>query len=1108
MFTYWLLLTGLAFGCLASTNYSLPTVYSTTGEVRSQVVRLDKLAGGQSYSLLFSVSPEALNADARLAVSVVEDGRVLLQKTLHAGDADLYVSFRTARAGRRELRIAANGAADRSFLGARYSLQINRWPESAALKTAPNHTLNQTSNHTWRQASLFTLGQTVFASADEVEYFPLPATPRKELAAGAAGEDWYSFKFDSPRPRLVFFQLELMDRDDLPVDVSLFRETAGKLTEFTEGQDPVAAPHEVQALPGNKFAPRILKENGVYYVRVRANHPEYKLRTRLYEAPPYADPREAVRTAVDYIMGAGDSWFANTPRRGGAFDRVSGVHQETSLCVACHASHFSQRAQLYAVANGYPVVQRQQLQFLEERFYNNPRPFYGFEPEGAVWARVISAPANVLSRMSVLTSLFEQNVSGESRPAYHQRISKYLDLYYAGRDKLPPDETNGNTPLVSTFEVAWYSWKTTGDARLPAMIAQTDTKNMVDLCYQTLALVDIAQADMDGAKYADLIRRNAQRILSYQRPDGQWSMRFDPAEPEVEFQTGHALWALAAAGIPADQPQVEKAIQYLMNRQQPFGGWMDPRQSFENFKTPFRETQFAVLALSTYYPLKDRAKGWNAGAVTSLSAEPARLLDQLDQVWDRPSDAVVARIEAAAGSNDALIRQAAAEALGRLALPPSMPLLAKLLGDPSKLVQRTAAWGLRQVYANHPETDDRLLAAALASNSARTRWGATRVFAHHFATLATRGELVDALERLASDPVISVRMQAVRGLWQSWFWNADAQVRGRIEDTLLAALALPQHPWVESNLHAAVYNLADENIRYLYNNWVALLARPEDRDRAIQGRLAVESQLGRKIAAVLTQGPDAQKKQLLSALADLPLRRGDVYDVTADLSKPAPLVYSRIGNDIEQIAFFGSTADELSRALLPLWNSSDPEMRGLALKASLIVRETPFAAAERLAGGRGDSTKELARTLDASAGAAEVIKAFHAPPPREAAAVPNSPTAALSPAPRTTTQPSLDEAFFRANIDPILQKKGKDGYACVDCHATHTLFNARWQTVMNVVDRKDPEASLLLRKPTSTAESEGVAASKATAHGGGQRWAKDSPEYQTILQWIQGAKVR
>jgi len=60
---------------------------------------------------------------------------------------------------------------------------------------------------------------------------------------------------------------------------------------------------------------------------------------------------------------------------------------------------------------------------------------------------------------------------------------------------------------------------------------------------------------------------------------------------------------------------------------------------------------------------------------------------------------------------------------------------------------------------------------------------------------------------------------------------------------------------------------------------------------------------------------------------------------------------------------------------------------------------------------------------------------------------------------------------------------------------------------MNVVDTRDPENSLLLRKPTSTAESEGVAGAKNTAHGGGRRWEKGSPQYQTILQWIQGAKL-
>ena len=1057
-----------------TSNFSLPAVYSTTGEIRPQVTKLEKLAPATSYSLLFSVdSPAALGPDARVSVSVIDGGRVLLGKTLHAGDADLYGFFRTARGA--ELRVTAEGAA-----AGLYHLQINHWPLAAG------------PNHTWQDATPIAFGQVMAAASDELEYLPLPGTSRKEIASASAGEHWYRFEFDAPRPKLVFFQVELTDRDDIPADVSVFRINGGKLEEYTEGQDPVAQPHEVQALPGNKFAPRVLRQAGTYYARVRANHPEFKFRTRVYEAPPYSDPREAVRTAVDYIMGAGDSWFANTPRRGGAFDRVAGVHQETSLCVACHASHFSQRAQLYSVANGYPVVQRQQLQFLEERFYNNPRPFYGFEKQGAVWSRVISAPANVLSRISVLTSLFEQNVSGVERSAWRDQIAEYLKLYYAGRDKLPPDETNGNTPLVSAHEVAWYSWKTTHDPRLPGMIEQGDVKNMVDLCYQTLAL-----AEIDRTKYAAQIRANAERILSLQRPSGQWSMRFDAKEPEVEFQTGHALWALAVAGIPADQPQVQKAIQYLLHRQQAFGGWMDPLQSFENFKTPFRETQFAVLALSTYYPLAGRARGWDSPAPQSLSTAPDRLLTELDALWDRPSDAVLHQMEEAARSNEVLVRQAAVEALGRLALPATVPLLVRLLEDPSKLVQRTAAWSLRQVYGAHPDTGDRELLAALNSASPRMRWGATRVFAHHFAALARRDELITALLGLASDPAPAIRLHAIRGLWQSWFWNPGVPLRGRIEDALLAGLAQPQHPWIEANLHAAVYNLADENIRYLYNNWVALLGKPEDRERAIQGRLAVESQLAVKFAGVLEHGPDAQKKQLLAALAELPLRRGDAYDLTPAPGMKSPPVYSRIGNDIEQIAFFGSSAAVLSRALLPLLTSPDAEMRLLARNASLIVRETTYAPVERAAGGRSESTLELAHQLEADADAAETVRAFHLPPPRNAAP---TITAAAPTAP-------LDEAFFRANVEPILQKKGADGYACVNCHNTHTLFNATWSTVKNVIDRKDPENSLLLRKPISTAESEGVAGAAATAHGGGQRWPKGSPEYETILKWISGATV-
>lgn len=1061
---------------LAGWAAPLEEILKKTGIVQTGNIVLPDLNPSHQYSILYSVSPlRALGPDARVEIEVRQGDQLLASKTLHAGDPDYYFQIRVPQAGPAALSVRA----DR--ITGQYLLQVNRWPASPLVKVAPNHR--------WQDAMAIPLGKTVFAWGDDQEYIPLPGTPRRETF-GDTPRDWYKFEFQPDVPKLVFFEVDLMERDQIPVNVAVHRLVDGKLQEYFEGEDPVGLPHEAQALPGNKFTPRILKEKGTYYISVHAAHPEYKLRTRVYQPPPYENPRMAVRTALDYILAAGDSWHANVPRRGAVLDRVSSVHQETSLCVGCHVTHFPLRAQLYAARNGYPVVERPALQFLAERFYNNPRPLYGFEQEGAVWARMISAPANVLGRMSHLMTLFEDQISAEPRPSYHQGIAKYLDLYYAGRDKLPPDETNGNTPLVSAHEVAWYAWSVNKDPRLGDLIAKGEIKNLVDLCYQTLAL-----AEIDRERYRPRIQSNAERILGLQRPDGQWSMRFEPNQPEVEFQTGHALWALAAAGIPASDPEVAKGIDYLMRRQQPFGGWMDPLQSFENFRTPFRETQMAILALSAYFPQAGRVRGWNSPAIGGLSSDPATMLEQLDQVWDEPPAQVRKQIEAAAQSPDALIRQGALEALGRLGLRED--LYGQALGDPSKLVQRTAAWALRQSYSRHPEAPSSPLLEALQSSNDRTRWGATRVFAAHFSALAKRPEMAQALAKLAADPCDTVRMNAVRGLWQFWFWTPDLTTRNRIEDAILGAIGKPQPEWVAGSLREAVYNLADENIRYLYNNWAPLLGREEDRERVIRGRLAVEARLAAKFAAALDKGPDAQKKELLRALTELPLRRGDIYDIEGDLSKPGPPVYNRIGNDTEQIVFFGESADRMAEAVAPLLDSPDAEMRRLAAQGALLVREARFGDVNRVAGPSGAPVKTLIAKMEKTPEAAAVV-AILKPAPR------TGPGPARSMAQRSRAK--LDQTFFRGYVEPILQKRGKDGYACVHCHATHTLFNADYATALNVVDLDHPEDSLMLRKPTSSAETEGIAGSTTLSHGGGVRFTRDSAEYSIILEWIKGAR--
>ena len=181
------------------------------------------------------------------------------------------------------------------------------------------------------------------------------------------------------------------------------------------------------------------------------------------EQADHADPaaiaaaaRRAIRTAMDFQLLAGDSWHANTPRKGHPLDRVANVHHETSTCVACHPTHFTTQSALAAVKAGYEIEQPLALQFLTERLANNPVPFHG-HPE-ALWARMIPAPANVLGRLSTIVMDYENLVTGSPRNNLHRGIAEFLKLYYDGRTELPPDESNGNNP-VSRYKVATDSWR-------------------------------------------------------------------------------------------------------------------------------------------------------------------------------------------------------------------------------------------------------------------------------------------------------------------------------------------------------------------------------------------------------------------------------------------------------------------------------------------------------------------------------------------------------------------------------------------------------------------------------------------------------------------------
>jgi HEAT repeat protein len=890
-------------------------------------------------SMLVSLpSPAALGAGDAILITLRSGQKILASKSLHAGDSDLYTLFRSSSESRIEITSSASSPIE-------YTITVLKWPAASS----SNAVIEVESNDSWREANEFKLGQTVWASADDKPYI-VPLSESKSVRGAVpyqqqpeltddrlpeGGIDWFKFSYDGEEPMLVHFELDLIERDNIPVDVSVFTVENGEVKSYERGADPVTPPHEVQALPGNKFTTRVITR-GTYYIRVDANHVFYQLRTSTYEVPPYADPRKAVRSGMDYLASAGDSWHANTPRHGGIVNRVSNNHFETQLCIACHATHFTTRGELTAKQNGYPVNKRWALQFLTERLANNPLPFYGHRE--AYWTRVISASANVMSRLASLVNQYDDEFTAEKRLSLLRGVAGYLKIYYRGRTALPNDESNGNTPLVSTYEVAWYSWKVfdelvkaTGESeyreyrdQIRRLIEQDKLKNNVDLSYQTIAF-----AEIDRAAYAERIKRNADRILSLQRDDGQWSMLFEKGSPSVEFQTYHCLYALAVAGLQPDHPQIAKSLKFLFERQQEWGGWFDPKQSYENFRTPFRETQFAVMALSEFYRGSD-GKGWLDAKPQSLSrGDVVMRLQQIDNLWSQPSPQLTRDLIASLESEEPLMRMAAAAALGRGGAKEALTPLSRLLGDRSKLVQIAAAQALRRIVSRNQTGYDEIH-SVLNDRNERRRWGAARVFAQHFSYLTQRTEIADKLIAMLADPHTPTRMQAAKSLVQWFYWTKDESLQDRIADAFIARLSIHEHPWMLRNLMEGFYSLADENVRYLYNNWIGHLAQKEDRDQAIRGHRESSRRMAERIARALETGNELQREGLLRALTEFHLRHGGYTNAGR---------YTRIGNDIETAVFYSEGAGAMERALVPLLNSPDPSRRQQAILASYTLRD-------------------------------------------------------------------------------------------------------------------------------------------------------------------------
>jgi len=961
-----------------------------TGTQNAHRIHLGQVRPDMSYALTVWVKdPSQLQDNDAVLVTVDDAGGEVESKWMHAGDLDFYLTLHPRAAGQVNVTLAAPANVHMPDVSA-VLRPVPQAPAPVAAHAADQQpgVIAAAPNNTWQTAQSFEFGQTIYGSDDERPYAPSPTEDAYQ--AMLRGFQWFKFTYHGTEKRLVYFALNVTDRD-VPFDVDIFR-----LGKDAGGQPDVVPDNEgefvyqieaTQNYPGlYKFRTRTLQPGQEYYVRVAANHPAFQLHTYDYAVPPYTDPHQAVRTGMDFLINMGDTWLSNTPRRGAVALRTVMQHSETQLCIACHPSQFTMRGYLTAIHNGYAPTQRPSLEFIADRLYNNTRPLYG-EPN-TNWVRVIYSARTVASRLPVIMHSLEENVTHDPpRPHFAAPYAEFLKIHYKGLTAMPGDETDGCEPEVSPFEIAAQSWQTfdlvyrqTQDAQwlrerdnVEHLAISREPKNMIDLNWKILFL-----ATADRTRYAAQIDKLIEQLYGYETPQGAWPYPFDKQAKAADFVSYNAVDALALAGRrPETDARMARAVHAMLASQRPEGSWEgDP--VYQGFNTPFRATQFAVMSLSTLYPGTTQSKNWDAAyppPPTKLATHNLPLLlAQLDQFWDLAPEATLREIrEVMVKSDQPLAREAAARAIGHMADSGSMPALIQALGDPSKMVQTSAAYALRMVLSRRQDAaaaGRKLLIGALKSHDARTRWGATRLFNQHFRELTGDPDLLAALQSSLNDPVPFVRFQAASGLWRWYYWQVDQQpVRRSTLEALAARLNTESDPMVRRGLQESIYDLLDENTGYL-EAWVRASSQDQDKNRIGDGYEAVVRDQAQVLAKVLRESTPLGREGILNALWDFHIRHYALPPLTADtvsIGLPAVLTkyvtgvpdlhvpgyeyppyreavnfkydvhngffQTRIGNDSDLIHFFKSSGPELENALLACLQGANDTMKIEVLKA-------------------------------------------------------------------------------------------------------------------------------------------------------------------------------
>ena len=174
-----------------------------------RTLKLGTARPGTLYAMTVAVKDPAKLQGTDAILATVNDAQGAIDsKWLHTADLDFYLTLRPRAAGPITVTLSAPATVTVPEIAASLHKIVDVPALSGDITTG---VIAAAPNGTWQTAQPFQFGQTIYGADDERPY--APSKSEDGYAAMIKGFQWFKFTFNEKTPRLVYFTLNVTDRD-------------------------------------------------------------------------------------------------------------------------------------------------------------------------------------------------------------------------------------------------------------------------------------------------------------------------------------------------------------------------------------------------------------------------------------------------------------------------------------------------------------------------------------------------------------------------------------------------------------------------------------------------------------------------------------------------------------------------------------------------------------------------------------------------------------------------------------------------------------------------------------------------------------------------------